>query len=360
MISSFKPQFVVIPGDTLKETIDELGMNQSELALRCGLSPKTITEIANGDSAITTETALKFENALGIDASFWLNLEQNYQKNLARIEAEKSLDQQITIAKKFTCYDDLAKHNLVEDTTEPKRIVEQLLSFFGVNTLDTIYKTQKPAFRISTTKNISEECLAAWLRWGEKEATKTVLNARLEKKKLKDTIELLRKYTFKDPRDCEEELKEFFASNGIIFAYLPYLEKTYVNGATRWIGDKALIQISPRNKYKDIFWFTLFHEVGHIVLHGKKDEFIEIEDKIDENSKRFEQEKDADAFASETLIPNKAYKSLIKRNYISDRDIISFSNQIGVSSDIIAGRLAYEGRIKWNRASHLRTKLATI
>ena len=79
-INQFKPDYAVLPGDTLKETLDALGMSQADLAEQTGRSQKTIKEIVQGKAAITPETALQLEKVLNIPASFWSNREQDYQE----------------------------------------------------------------------------------------------------------------------------------------------------------------------------------------------------------------------------------------------------------------------------------------
>ena len=76
---SFQPDHAVPPGETLKETLETIGMSQAELAERTGRPKKTINEIIMGKSAITSETALQLERVLGVPASFWNNLERNYK-----------------------------------------------------------------------------------------------------------------------------------------------------------------------------------------------------------------------------------------------------------------------------------------
>jgi len=83
--SGFKPNYAVPPGETLKETLESLGMTQAELAQRTGRPKKTINEIIKGKAAIAPDTAIQLERALGVPASFWNNLERNYQETLARL-----------------------------------------------------------------------------------------------------------------------------------------------------------------------------------------------------------------------------------------------------------------------------------
>ena len=79
--NQFRPDYAVLPGDTLKETIDALGMSQANLAERTCTPRKTINEIIQGKAAITPDTALQLEKVLSIPATFWNNLERNYQES---------------------------------------------------------------------------------------------------------------------------------------------------------------------------------------------------------------------------------------------------------------------------------------
>ena len=88
----FKPDYAVAPGATLLETIQSRGLSQAELAKRTGRPLKTINEIIKGKAAITAETALQLEHVLGVPASFWNNLERNYQQALAALKEQKSFE----------------------------------------------------------------------------------------------------------------------------------------------------------------------------------------------------------------------------------------------------------------------------
>jgi addiction module HigA family antidote len=83
--------YAVPPGATLLETIEALGISQTDLAARTGRPKKTINEIIHGRAAITADTAIQFERVLGIPASFWLSLEANYREALARESAREQL-----------------------------------------------------------------------------------------------------------------------------------------------------------------------------------------------------------------------------------------------------------------------------
>lgn len=361
--NTYNPNIAIHPGKTLEEILDTTEMSQVKLAERTGLTPKTINEIIQGKNSITPETAIKLSSVFGMSIFFWNNLERNYQETLARLKLEKRLEKETLILKKFTCYSELANLNFVEKTVSKKEKIKNLLSFFGVSSLDFINKTQSVAFRKSNKKNISKESLAAWLRIGEIEAQK-INTQKFDKNKLLNSIPELRALTRESAKTFIERIIQICSSFGVAVVFTPYFKKTYVDGVTKWLSsDKALIQLSLRNKRADIFWFSFFHEIGHIIKHGKKDQFIEFESKNYEAGEI--KEKEADEFAQKTLISDINFDKFFKNRDFSQKAIKEFAQKIGVSSSIIAGRLAREFSIRgnnkvWGRLSYLRKRLKFV
>lgn len=76
--------FRIPPGETLKEILKERGLKQSVFARSIKRPIKLINEIIKGKASITPETAIQFEEALGVDADFWLNLQKNHDLEIAR------------------------------------------------------------------------------------------------------------------------------------------------------------------------------------------------------------------------------------------------------------------------------------
>ena len=132
------------------------------------------------------------------------------------------------------------------------------------------------SFRRSISKKIDNYALTAWLRMGEITASKKEVGP-YNKQILLKNIEKIRKLTTESPSTFSAKLIELCAEAGVVLIYVPHLKRTKVNGATYWLNDTPVIQMSLFNKYADIFWFTLFHEIGHILKHGKKASFIDID-----------------------------------------------------------------------------------
>jgi HTH-type transcriptional regulator / antitoxin HigA len=129
-----------------------------------------------------------------------------------------------------------------------------------------------------------------------------------------------------------------------------------VNGATKWINpNKAMIQLSLKGKSDDIFWFSFFHELGHLVKHGKRAQFVDLED----NNKTDKVEVEADEFASNTLIPRGEYSRFFRKSNFSGSEIVSFADRIGVSPSIVAGRISHDTE-DWTIRSCFRNKMQFI
>jgi len=93
--NKYVPDYLVTPGEVLEDYLEYAGLTQVSLAERTGLSKKTINEIINAKSAITAETALKFERTLGRPAHFWSNLERQYQDDKTRLADKMRLEEDL-------------------------------------------------------------------------------------------------------------------------------------------------------------------------------------------------------------------------------------------------------------------------
>ena len=333
-------------------------MSQKDLADRTGLTEKHISQIINGKASITPATAIKLERVVGVKAVFWMNLERNYRITLARLEAESVQAQEQEIAKAFSCYSELVELGVVAKVAvkDYAKKAENLMRYFRVDSLTFLPNVQTMAYSgvvfRNMAKDVNHESLAAWLRYGEIEAEKISVGT-FSASGVKSALKEAKKLTTQ-PVDFEKALQVLFAQHGVAIVYAPYFKNTKINGATRWVGDKAVVQLNTKGTYGDIFWFTLFHEIGHLVLHGKKGKFLNFTSSSDRDEK---QEQEADAFALEQLIPTEAYEKLLRRPQITVAEAQGFCNVLDIDFGILAGRLAYEGKLSWPAASKFRRKI---
>jgi len=327
--TQYAPDVVSPPGETLQEILESRGMSQAELAERTGRPKKTINEIVKGKAAITPETAIQLERVLGIPAEFWNNRERQYRESLARQEQHQYLARSSEWVDLFP-WSAMEKRGWVTSQKGKAERAEQLLAYFAVASPDAwteVWRSVAPAFKRSQAFQSNFAALAAWLR-----------RAR----------ELTRETQFTETlvRDC--------AACGVALVFVPELPGTHVWGATRWLSpSRALIQLSLRYKTDDHFWFTFFHECGHVLLHGKRDVFVESEEFSLDEAK----EAEANSLARNVLIPETALKSFLRRRVFAGTAIRQFAFQIGVAPGIVVGRLQHDGLLERTACNELKRTL---
>lgn len=296
-MEKYIPQTRPHPGETLTEKLEEMNMGPKEFALRTGKPEKTIIAVMSGKSAITPDMAVQFEQVTLIPANFWMNHQRGYDEFIARVKRKKAITAAIPWAKKFPLAEMIRKgwlpatKNLEEKTTE-------LLNFFSFSNHtgweDYYFKQQlKVAFRISLKKTVDPYAISAWLRKGELQA-KELQAEPFSLNDFKAALPELQQIMRKQRKDSFSQVQKICLSIGVKVVITPVINKVPISGSTRWIKDTPLIQLSDKFKNTEAFWFTFFHEIGHILLHGKKDIFLE---KVEYSDKQQNQEEEADAFA---------------------------------------------------------------
>jgi len=345
------------PGDTILETIEFMGMTQVELAERMGRPKEKINELIKGKSPISTETAFHLERVLGTPVSFWMNREREYRKELYEIEMQEQLVLQYDW---LSCFPLRAIKNFgwVEDTRDKSVLVRQMLRFFGIATTqewNRLYVDQKTsvAFRISLANTKSPHALSAWLRQGELESRKLGV-ADYDKSKFKAALGEIKSLVHQFPDDFDTQLQSLCASCGVALAYVPTLPKAPVSGASRWFHGKPLIQLSGRYRTDDHFWFTFYHEAAHILLHGKKDIFLE---NVEGTALDQAKEDEANAFAAEALLSEKEYAEIRSANQWTYDSIKTFAKKLNTSTGVIIGRLQHDKLLNWSAGNDLRKKV---
>lgn len=341
----YEPDEVSSPGATLRETLESIPMSQTELALRTGLSIKHVNQLVAGAAALTHETAIKLERATGVPASLWNALEANYRDWLSRSAELKALSADTDWLNRMPIAD-LRKRGIVTATKrDPARQLREVLTFFGVsspNSWEEAWAQPTASFLQSSAFTADPGAIAAWLRLGELAATQ-IETAPYDKAALRNLIPELRVLTVLDPGDFWPEIQKRCAEVGVAVVLVRPVQGAHASGATRWLSPtKAVVQLSARHKRNDHFWFALFHELGHVLLHGKKDVFVE--EKLGQGAGRPEEEREANNFASSTLIPTGSTHQL--KEVETPSDAIALAQDLGIHPGIVAGRIQHD-RGQW-------------
>lgn len=350
--NKYLPDYVSHPGVTLFEALDERGMSQAELSRRLGRPKKTVNEIIQGKAAITSETALQLDKVLGIPSTFWVNRQRYYDEYLARIEDRENLEKYLDWIDNFSI-NKMVKMGWIEKYSDKIDQTLELLRFFGVaspNQWDLVTNSTVASFKLAKTFDSNVEDIAAWLRKGELIGQNINCEPYDEQAFTAILHNEIRSLTLKSPSDFQPRLIDICASVGVAVAFVPQLPNAKVSGATRWLSpDKALIQLSLRYKSDDQLWFTFFHEAAHIVIHGKRDIYLE---SINNKLETEEKENEASLFAANILIPPKTLSEFLQtipiNRYPSKQQIRRFSKEIGIAPSIVLGRLQHDKLPKGN------------
>ncbi|MGE5401966.1 MAG: ImmA/IrrE family metallo-endopeptidase [Ignavibacteriales bacterium] len=349
----FVPDYAIAPGLTLEDVLRDRRMPQAELARRTNRPLKTISEIVSGIAQITPETAIQFEHVLGIPASFWLNLESNYREALARIKERKTLEGYIEMLRKFPVKE-LVRLGWIPKVQNPVGQLQTLLDYFGVSSLDmvdNVYSKVKVACGQSKAYNVDMYAIYSWLRKGEKEAQGIDCKP-FDARVFKANLLRIKSLIGKKPEEMTAKMKECCAEAGVALVCVPEIKGCRACGVSGWLGkDKALIMLSLRHKTDDHLWFTFYHEAGHILLHNKRETYVD----IDNSKEDAKIELEANRFASNFLINPNEYLKFVCANDFSRSHIVQFASRQQVSPGIILGRLQHDDYLPFNTSlNHLK------
>ncbi len=332
------------PGYTIKEQLNERHMSQKEFALRMDMSEKHISKLINGEVMLTTDMSLRLELVLGIPATFWNKLEFIYREKLAKIELENNLDSDLKLVSNFP-YNEMSKLGWLPKTNSKIDRVINLRKFFEVVKLTLLDSSNlnETYFRIlKEKKNPKDYTLKCWIQKARLESRKIDTNA-INIKKINESIPYYRSLTKENPDIFCDKLRDSLSSNGIAIVFLPHLSSSFLHGATFYEGKKIVLALTVREKYSDIFWFSFFHELSHILLGHINMPYNE------------KMEDEANKYAQNLLIKDSEYESYVK-DEITSNLIISFSAKSGIDPSILVGRLQKDGYLNYNQFNYFKKK----
>lgn len=341
---------VSIPGETIIDILTERGWTAAQFAERMGYTPKHVNELLHGRASITADTALRLESVLGSTAQFWLNREVQYREALARREAHAGLQDQGEWLRTLPIKQ-MVEWKWIEKADDTAAQAAVCLKFFGVSSVPAWQETySKPiealgAFRASNRHAMKLGSVVAWLRKGELEAAARLLKP-WDKAAFKAALPEIRKLTREtDPQKFLPALAKQCAEVGVAFVHLRAPEGCPVNGATKFLSpEKALLMLSFRHLREDAFWFSFFHEAGHLILHPKRTMFLEVP------KAEGAEEREADQHAEDLLVPAASRPAMDQLGTPSA--IRNFADSIGISAGIVVGQLHHRG-VPFNRFNFL-------
>ncbi|WP_370160948.1 ImmA/IrrE family metallo-endopeptidase [Limimaricola soesokkakensis] len=346
--SKYNTDWPQSPGATILAIATSRGETLSALSEDLGPDFAAVIE---DSSPISNELAQRLEERLGGSKGFWLRRDASFQEAKREPELEKESDWLKSLP-----YADIANLGWLPRVRKTDEKIENLYDFFGCDNLRewrAMYGAtlDRVAFRTTFAFENDAGATLAWLRMGDILAD-SIKAETFSTETLRNNIDALRK-------ECRKSSPELFLPNveriladaGVKFVVARAPKGCRASGATRIIGsDVAIIQMSFRYLSDDHFWFTLFHEVGHLLLHRDNDMFLE-GTFVEKN----EIEEEANHFSAATLIPDSARDEI--RNMVATRNnIIRMAFNIGVSPGILVGQMQHMGIIAPSSMNFLKRR----
>jgi HTH-type transcriptional regulator/antitoxin HigA len=353
MTNTYNPDVVSPPGETLAEVLQERGMTQAALAELLGRPKEAIRDIIHGKVPMTKDDALRLARVLRVPADFWIMRERQYSLFLEESEAQNRRRTELAWLRQIPIAQ-MIKRGWIPETQDKQDQMHAILAFFGVASVDEWQRrwmSPDAAFRRSPSFEGAPGAVAAWLRQGELEADQ-ISCAPFDKQAFRGVLERARSLTRESPGIFQPLLAKRCAEAGVAVVFLPELPKCRVSGVTRWLSPaKATIQLSLRYRADDHLWFSFFHEAGHILLHGKRDVFVE-----EEGNEDNEKEEQANCFAADSLILRRQYQKLLTQEPFSKSKIMAFAEKIGIAPGIVVGRLQHDGHLSYSHCNNLKQR----
>ncbi|HOW55706.1 MAG TPA: helix-turn-helix domain-containing protein [Syntrophorhabdaceae bacterium] len=331
----YRPDYAVPPGQTLREVMESLEMTQKEFAIRTGLTVQSLNRIFKGEQPISYESANRLELATGTPASFWNNLEAQSQEQKVKVEERRNLEKDLEWLKTIPVKE-LQDRGILSRTDDKLVLLRETLGFYGVGSVDAWREIwEKPAIAARRSQCFESQpgSASAWIRQGEIQAHEKVCKP-FDKASFLKALKKIRSLTKESPEKFEPAMKKLCAGAGVAVSLVREMKKVPWNGATKWITpQKAMILLCLRGKGEDKFWFSFFHEAGHVLNDSKKDLLI------NDGSKDDPREVRANEFAARFLIPPEYDRHV--RTVRSREEVLRLARDLDIAPGIVAGRFQF-------------------
>ena len=345
---AFRPDWTSAPSDTIADLLEEKGIGVDELAAGLGETTDSAQRLLDGRSTITLRTARALSGFLGASVQFWMMRDLQYREGAANLtSASKDWLAQLPVG-------DMIRYGWLNPAPRPAEELEACLRFFAVSSVSewhTVYGQLQRAivFRTSSSFDSRPGAVAAWLRQGERQGSLHEC-APWNRAGFESALGEARTLTrIKDPRVFLPKLQGICAKNGVVVSVVRAPAGCRASGAARLLpSGKALVILSFRYLTDDQFWFTFFHEAGHLVLHEDEPLFLE-----DPDCQSTAREKEANEFAARLLVPNERELHDLQP---TTRNVLRLSTRLGIAPGIVVGQMQHCGKLRRNQLNGLKRR----
>lgn len=363
MKTTLRPFRAIKPGEILQEELDSRGWSQADFADIVGRPVQAVNEIIAGKKAITPDTAVGFSRALGTSPEYWLNLESAYRLDLL----DKRRGDGDEIERRSRLYAKAPVKELIKrrwisvhSLRDIDRLEREVFEFLGVKSLDEPPNLSMAARK--TARNHPHN--VAQLAWAcrVRQIARKMTAGEYSRAGLDKAAARLAKSSTSQKET--RKLPSILAELGVRLVILEHLPKTRIDGASLWLDEqKPVVALTLRYDRVDCFWFTLMHELAHVLAADAKTEMLVDDSLVGKDAapaeNKLNAEVRADKTANEWLIPAKALHRFLARTkpFISRAEVLSFAAELGIHPAIVVGRLQRDGEVPW---THYRNLLERI
>jgi len=353
---SFRPDWASPPGDSIVYAAKQRNLSLSQLGNQLELDANELQQLVDGDTAINIGLARRLAAKLGASVEFWMTRDFNYRRRNVQLRGlETEWLAKLPI-------DDMVKFGWLRPAPKPADELAACLRYFDVLSVSAWLRKYEGeqgqvAFRTSPKYQSNACAVAAWLRQGDLQAA-YIDCAPWDPESFRERIPEIRRLTRqKDPQRFLPELQAQCAAAGVAVTVVRSPSGCRASGAVRFINPtKAVIQLSFRYLSDDHFWFTFFHEIGHLLLHDINQRvFLEQYD----NNQDSDEEREANAFAANVLI-SRDDRRVLARTPKDSKSIMRFARKIGVSPGIVVGQLQHEGTLRHQQLNSLKRRYTWV
>lgn len=354
MSQHFSPDWFSPPGSTVAMLMALQDVSSGELARRMNADSSFVLRIISGTEPIEESVAKRLAAALGGTPSFWTARQSKFEAALDRTVSMLAPDAAKTWLKALPLKD-MSDAGWIACRSK-SNLLHAALAYFSVTTPEEWrdrYAAHATTFSYRTSEAFESKlgALAAWLRQGELQAS-GVRCAAWSPAKFKEALHAIRGLTrLREPTKFIGRLRSLCAAAGVAIVFLKAPTGCRASGATRFITpDKAMIILSFRHLSDDHFWFSFFHEAGHLLLHSPAATFVD-----GDAAELTEKEREANAFAASSLVPLSEHERMLNlRGNLNA--VVRFAVSLGIAPGIVVGQLQHHGVISPSQLNGLKRR----
>jgi HTH-type transcriptional regulator / antitoxin HigA len=340
------PFMAIHPGSILKEELKERGIKQKDFAQLIGMRETHLSTLIKGRRNISAEVADKLETYLGISSVSWLNLQTQYDYDCRVIE-KRGIEEQ-SASNELTAYENVFSVKTVINrlgincstrSGQLKKMTEEL----NICPAAELQLKVSGMFRKSEKKGLDEKMIATWILLSRAAAKKITVKNTFDKDRIKELIVELRDI-FNSNSDTVNRVTSAFSEYGIKFGIVEKVDGASIDGYSFYDDDTPCIIVTKRYDKIDSFAFSVMHELGHVLNHlGHENQTTWMS--ISDYHKGNREEKEADEFASNSLIPksiwDKAPETKVNSTLLQNT-FSEWAKGINYNKWIVLGRVSYE------------------